>query len=639
MRKYLYFDIETYSAGKAMWDMPPQEFIRLFQYAWNDGEVKTTTNYEEMISLLEQADYLVGHNIHAFDLSVLYGKDSIRPLELAQQRKVIDTMILTHLVKPVPYSYTNREGHTFYDAASPGQAMKYYSLDNLCYQFKLPGKMGNLQELAKKHNPPKTLVRDLEYGLIPLDDPEFIEYAEQDIVAVRGLFQYLIRVQQKLEYDSDYLWREQELAAVLAQISRNGIRIDVDRAKEKVAQQEERRDSIMNWLVENYDFPTTGKQPWKSAAGKEAILKAFASYGITPKHPLWIKTPKGAPSFSGDVLKEVSQGTEAEELGEALAELLGQRSMAQLALDSVTADGRAHPNITMFQRSGRFSFTNPGITIYDQENKDVFLADEGTVCVELDFSNADARAVAAVSGDRNFAKRFETDENGKDLYDGHNLSGEAFFGKDMYWSQLADDGKPLLRPVAKASTHAIGYNIGPKKLAVTLNTVARKMNLGREFGEDEARSIIDAYHRDYPRIAQWKWEVIAEGDQYGYVTNDWGRRMSIDTHVWNPYRQEYGSRSYNQSPSLIGQSTTRECMSDAILKLARKGEKWARSIRGVIHDALVVDLPEETVEEDVKVVVECMETVFRPKRRGSIAIPFPVGVGSLTAKNWKEGAH
>lgn len=623
--KYLYLDIETHGADE-MWDMPPEEFFRLGQYAWDDGEVVLTESRQEMIEQIEKARYIVGHNIISFDLTALYGKDSIRPLELVQQRRVIDTMVLAHLLTPAPYSYTDRNGHTFYDAAKPERAMRYYSLDNLAYQFHLQGKFGDIKELARKYNPPKTPSRSLDFGLIPLDDPDFLEYSRQDIIAVRDLYKHLMFVQSRVRYSEYYTWRELELAGIMAQISRNGILVDQNLAQHRIQEQQDRQREIMRWLVDEFNFPTTGKQPWKSAAGKEAILRALESYGIFfgAANTDWPATPTGAPSFSGDTLVAITAGTEAEALGSALAELQGQRSMAQLALDSTHSDGRAHPNVTAFQRSGRWSFTNPGVTIWDVNNKDLFLADPGHVCVEFDFSNADARAVAALSGDLEYARRFEVDANGDAKYDGHNLTGEVMFGDD-YYKLLDEHGKPALRPLAKMGGHAQNYNIGSKKLAATLTAQSAKLGLNRTFTPADAQLLIDNFNRTYWLVKRWKDRAVAEGES-GFVTNTWGRRMVVDK-----------DRSYTQSPALYGQSTTREVMGDALIKISRLGPAWARRMRAVIHDALVIDLPEATAAQDAETVKACMEQVVCPD--GGIPIHFPAGVGPLDAHNWKEGAH
>src|SRR5699024_7046858 len=112
-----------------------------------------------------------------------------------------------------------------------------------------------------------------------------------------------------------YIWREMELHSVLARMSSNGIRPDVELAQKKVNEQQKFTDETMDWLQKEFDFPTEGKAPWKSNAGKAAILKALASYEITPEHEEWERTATGNPSFSGDVMLAVTKGTDAEELG------------------------------------------------------------------------------------------------------------------------------------------------------------------------------------------------------------------------------------------------------------------------------------------------------------------------------------
>ena len=636
MNNMLFFDIETHSADKRH-DMEPREFFRLGQYARGDGPVVLTEDYDEFMAVVDAAPYVAGHNIFAFDLPAMYGNESLRPLQRGQFRRAVDTMILAHLLTPAPYSYTSRNGHTYFDAAAPNNAMRYYSLDNLAFQFNLPGKMGDLKELAKKHNPPKTLVRDLDFGLIPTDDPEFREYAEGDIVAVRALYKHLMWVLSTSDYNRDYIWREMETAAVNARITSNGLYIDTAAAQATVDEQARSREEILTWLVNDFDFPTEGKQPWKSDAGKGAIQRILAAYGIVfGEHPEWTATEKGAPSFAGDTLIAITAGTDAEHIGIALAELQGQRSMAQLALESTHADGKAHPDITMFQRSGRFSYLRPGLTVWDTPNKHVFLADPGHVAVELDFSNADARAVAALSGDREYAKRFDTDEDGNDLYDGHNLNGEALFGKGDYCAPGYDDhGRPILRPLAKMIGHALNYNAGAKKLTSEANKACKALGIDREFETGDLYDMINNFESTFPRLAAWKNRVVREGES-GAVVNAWGRRMVIDK-VWDKARGEYRSRSYTQAPALHGQSTTREVMSDALIKLARLGGDWPYRIKGVIHDALWVCLPKETVDTDIQQVVECMETVFHPK--GGIPIPFPVGVGPTGAENFRDASH
>lgn len=609
-KKYAFVDIESHNAGRE-YGMSPREFFRLGQYAWDDGPVQLTTDYDEFMAVIREADYVVGHNVLNFDLPVLFGVESMEHLEMALQRKVVDTLVLGSLLTPAPYSYTNDKGHTFYDAAAPERAKRWLSLENLCYQFGLPGKFGNLKELAKKHNPPKTKMSDLDFGLIPLDDKEFLAYASEDVVAVRGLYYYLLNQIKEQEYSGEYIWREMIVWAINSQITKNGVKVDIQEAQDRVEHLKQERDEIMGWLVEEFNFPTEGKAPWKSNPGKEAIKAAFKSYGITPKHEKWAETASGAPSFSGDTMIAVSEGTEAERLGRGIATLQGQRSLAQLALESVYEDGMAHPSIMCLQRSGRTSVTKPGLTIWTARGpgaveKRYFVADEGHVMVEADFSAADARAVAAVSGDAAFAKRFEPG------VDSHDLTGEIFYGREAYYANREE-----LRPKAKAGGHALAYRVGAKKLAAT---VGAEPHQGTEY--------LQNYKKAYPLVARWQDKITEAGERQGYVENHWGRRMMVDE-----------GRSFTQSSALIGQSTTREMLFDGLIRIAQDDMEAIRFVKMIVHDAIVFSVPEDGVEGRVSWLMDHMQATFHPGDPVSLDVLFPMEHGPLDRKDWYSCAH
>lgn len=608
-KQYVFFDCETHNAGLE-YGMEPEQFVRLFQYAINDGPVKMITDLAQAKQILRDADFIVGHNIINADLNWMFGVDSMEPLQMSLDQKVIDTYVLANLVTPAPYMYTDRTGHTFYDASKPERAMRWLSLANLCHQFGLPGKMGDLSEIAKRYNPGKTAKRDLQYGVIPLDDAEFLEYAEQDIVAVRGLYYHLLAELKKQDYPGDYVWREMVKWALNAQITKNGVTVDVAEAERRVAELAEERDRIMAWLVEKYDFPTAGKQPWKSSAGKEAILAALKDYGITPDSVLWDETTSGAPSFSGDTMVAVTEGTEAEEFGRALATLQGQRSLAQLALESVHEDGKAHPSILCLQRSSRTSVTRPGLTVWTARGpgaveKRYFVPDPGHKMVSMDYSAADARAVAAVSGDPEFAKRFEPG------VDSHDLTGEIFFGSEEYYAD-----RDRLRPIAKMGGHALAYRIGARKLASSVGVDIQT-----------ATRFIENYKKAYPFVARWQDDITAFAEEHGYVVNSWGRRMPVDD-----------GRAFNQASSLIGQSTTTEVLYDGLISIARDNIEVIRWVRMPVHDEIVLSIPETDLSWGIDYVVSNMSTTFNPNTPVSRPIEFYISAGQ-PADNWHLATH
>lgn len=675
VKRTLFYDTEGYSAGREI-ELGPREYVRLFQYAWDDGPVHMTTDYDEMISLIREADFIVAHNQMSYDLTALFGYESLEPLRMARERKVIDTFYLANLLIATPERFTMRNGRVAVETTDPvSHSMVWLSLDNLCHQLGLEGKLGNLKDLAKKYNPPGTKVADYEYGLIDLEDPEFLAYAEQDVIAVRSLYKYLLGEIKRQDYPGEYIWREMyALSAIVGQIHRNGIKVDVDFAQSRIQKQEERKIVLMQELVDKYDFPTEGKSPWASAAGKEATLKAMSDYGFTPDNtPEWPRTPKGAPKLGGKDLLLFTEGTEAEEFVRTLGELKGQRSTAQLVLDNLKPDGRVHPDITALQRSGRFSFTRPGVTIFGdrteelRQDKAIFTAEEGKVMAGFDYSNADARAMAGLSGDHEYALRFAEDEEGNLLYDGHNLSGQAVFGEAIYYEGRTpeENPKPRLRPVAKVYSHASNYGIGAYKLATQLNLACKQLGIDLFFwapaGKNKdgtykakpinvpekfqhvvnrdtltgaaipdgmflTRDMIDRASESYPFLARFKLEAYEEAETFGYVTNAWGRKIFV-----------HKSRAYTGGPAAYGQNATAEMMKDAIISLCERGEYYIRAMRAIIHDELLMEFDEATIDRDIAVVKECMEVDFDPKNRVGFKIKFPVGHGY--GKTWKSASH
>src|SRR5690606_31037769 len=76
---------------------------------------------------------------------------------------------------------------------------------------------------------------------------------------------------------------------------------------------------------------------------------------------------------------------------------------------------------------------------------------------------------------------FAQDEEGNDLYDAHNLTGEAVFGVDAYytgWDGPRDaKARPPLRPATKPIGHGSNYSIGAWKRAVGINEACREKGL------------------------------------------------------------------------------------------------------------------------------------------------------------------
>jgi DNA polymerase-1 len=572
----LFLDTETLDVEK-LWEVDATTFFRLGQFAWGEGDVQITRDIDVIRDAIRSARLIIGHNLHSFDLSYLMGGDAVG-------LNVFDTMVHANLVTPAPYLFRTRRGSNL-KSDKPETARRFYALDALCWTFGLDGKHGDLKEMARRHN--------CGIGEIPIND-EYVAYAKQDIVSSRELARSYWSYAEPTEYE----WREQELAAILAQIQRNGFRIDKSIARARVEELQNRKDELLAKLVRDYDFPTDGLKPWLSKSGKEAIATILTEHGVDLSD--LPKTPKGATSFKGSALVEVTHGTDAEELGEELAELMGQRSLAQLALDSADAQGVCHTSITAFQRSGRFSVTKPGLTVWNSRGKGAieksyFVPDDGYDLLELDYSNADQRVVAGYSQDRAYMDVFNND---RDL---HEMAGRA-----VYTNALYDTDPKTYRNSAKAMNHAYAYGAAAKTLS---ETTGSELEVAEKFVRERGRM--------FPRIGTWQQQVRNAAEK-GWLINDWGRRMPVDR-----------GREYTQAPALMGQSGTREIMVDALFRIRDRG--LLSYVRVIVHDAIVAVVPHADRDSVRDGLVAAMETRWRN-------VDFPVSHGGYGA-NWYDAGH
>lgn len=611
MQGTLVFDIESFESGQ-LYDMPPEEFVRLIGYAWDDGPVTITTDLEELKEQILKARWIIGHNIHEFDLRAVFGVKSNIPMELADQGRVYDTFTHAGLVHPAPYKALNRFGKTAtYD--TPEKMLKWFSLNEQAYQLGVPGKLFELKELALEFGDPSLPKPERAkdgYGKIPVSDDRYVRYLIADVEASRHVAKKLM-AKGPLDH---YAKRTQRVASRAAVISSNGVRVDKEKATERRDLLKGKRDEIMAWLVEEFNFPTEGKQPWRSKVGKEAVIKALASKGITEgTRPLWKRSEKtGDLSLGGEVLLELTEGSEAEELGKALANLMGQRSLSQLTLDSMHSDGFVHPQITMLQRSGRWSTTKPGLTVWTSRGpnaveKEYYVPDsDDEVFLEIDLSNADARVVAWYSGDVKYAERFQPGA------DGHLINAWAAWGKDVVGTDKSDPVTASYRQKAKVLGHGWSYGGGYKTLAA-------------QTGVDlmAAKQFCDGMAKTYDRIIKWQNSVRAFARNNGYVVNWWGRKMWVEP-----------GREYTQAPALLGQSGTTELMSDLLLALPHH---WVRRAKIQVHDAMLFCVPADKFEESREYLVEMMSQKLDAPVGGQV-MDFPAEPGP-PGRDWYLADH
>lgn len=577
--KVLFLDIETHNA-EMRWDMPLDDFFRLGQYGWGyDGEIVLTTDIDEVLYAIDEAVGVVAHNGHTFDFSVLLGD---KALGMSRKRKLFDTMIFANQVMPPPFFFETRSGRRASTIGKPEIIGTFLSLDHLAFELGVDGKAESLRELAKEFNPPGTKQADIDFGLIPINDKRFREYARQDIVVLRGVLKELLRIQSV----TDVEWREQMTVAIDAQMMRNGFNVDVPLVTKRHEEQMSLKHTLLSELQEKYNFPQEGKKPWSTKVGKQAILDLMADNNITPENTEWERTKSGALSFSKDVILDITKGTPAEELGMQLAQLSGMRTLPEQVLDNIHTDNRLHPDISCWQRSRRRSVTKPGLTTWGErsgkENKEYLIASPGHKLIEFDLSNADQRIVVLESGDLEYAKNFV---DGADPYE---IPAILMFGEDEYLSKhlpgwetsAAIRKKNPLRNIAKGLSHAYAYGASAHTLSLT---AGQPLELAKLF--------VQAMQRGYPGVIAWQNRVREEATrQNGFMVSRWGTRMRCQP-----------DKIYTQAPAFHGQSGTTNILYDGLLRLPDEILMW---LVCPIHDAVLFDIPEDKLEWAIPIIRE-----------------------------------
>lgn len=157
--------------------------------------------------------------------------------------------------------------------------------------------------------------------------------------------------------------------------------------------------------------------------------------------------------------------------------------------------------------------------------------------------------------------------------------------------------------------HGWSYGGGAKKLSwltgLPLETTQR---------------FIDGMAKKYPTLTRWQLKIRKEAERLGSTINLWGRKMVVEK-----------DRAWTQSVALHGQSGTAEILKDGLIRILERDPRLIKWIVGTVHDALIVDIPEEHLYWAPKEIQDCMETNIN-------GIDFPVEHGK-PAHNWYLAGH
>lgn len=257
---------------------------------------------------------------------------------------------------------------------------------------------------------------------------------------------------------------------------------------------------------------------------------------------------------------------------------------------------RLHPDFhQMRTATGRFACSGPNLQQIPRNSEEApfrecFNPEPGNKLVVSDYSSAEMRIMADLSGDEKMINAFK---NGLDMH--------SFVAAMMFNEEYVDDFKqkhPDLRQAAKAIGFGLMYGMGPMGLAARL-----------EIPKDRAQNYMDKYFSAFPKVKRYLDKVSREAVRKGYSTTPAGRkRWYVKPDRTDPdYRRKVGSIERRAKNHPI-QGTNADAIKYAFIFLKERIEKEDidAMITLTIHDEIVCEVKEEQAEYFGKVLSEEM---------------------------------
>ena len=444
-----------------------------------------------------------------------------------------------------------------------------------------------------------------EYGVEqPQMDSRLIE--QDSMVKWAAIYPALYRViDDKISQNTQHkLLHEIELplAKVLAQMEELGFAVDKAGIAEYGEIMQNKIDRLQDLVYEEVGYQFNLNSP------KQLGEALFIKLGL----PAGKKTKTGY-STNAEVLEKLRYEHPVVEL------ILEYRTLAKIKstycdglLKVVEEDGRIHSSFNQTEtRTGRISSTEPNLqnipvrTDVGRELRKFFVAKEGCVLVDADYSQIELRVLAHVANDSGMIEAFKEND---DIH--RNTAAQVFhMPREMV--------TPLMRSRAKAVNFGIIYGIGAFSLAKNIG-VTRK----------EAEEYIKTYLDHFSGVRNYMTNVVEHAKETGYVETLFGRRRYLpELSSSNFNLRSFGERVAMNMPI---QGTAADIIKIAMIRVVHRLEKEGLRARLIlqVHDELIVEAPEEEAPLVQQLLTEEMEQ--------AIHLSVPMVAEATIGKTWYD---
>lgn len=398
------------------------------------------------------------------------------------------------------------------------------------------------------------------------------------------------------------------LLKVLADVERNGVKVDEDTLKQFSKEIEKDVKVLEQQIYEKAGVT------FNIASPKQLGEVLFDKLQLDPKAK---KTKTGQYKTGEDVLLTLANKSDI------VQDILDFRQLQKLKSTYVDAlPNLINPNSGLIHTSynqavaatGRLSSTNPNLqnipirTERGREVRKAFISrNENWTLLSADYSQIELRIMAELSQDVNMLEAFK---QGLDI---HKATAARVYSVSL--EEVNSD----MRRNAKAVNFGIIYGQSAFGLSQNLG-ISRK----------EAAEIIDQYFTQYTGIRKYMGEVIEFAKENGYVETILKRRRYLrDINSANMTVRGFAERNAINAPI---QGSAADLIKIAMINIQK--DIAERGLEGKmimqVHDELVFDVPNHEINE--------FKSIIENRMKNAIEMQVPIEIEIGEGRNWLE-AH
>ena len=407
------------------------------------------------------------------------------------------------------------------------------------------------------------------------------------------------------ENGQEKLYQEVELplVTVLAHLEINGFLVDDNQLKEFADKLGEKIDALTNEI-----YMLAGEE-FNINSPKQLGVILFEKLELKP-----VKKTKTGYATNADVLEKLRDKHPIVNF------IMEYRQLAKLKstyCDGLTAvvNPNTHRIHSVFTQTvtvtGRLSSTEPNLqniptrTELGREIRKMFVAKDGYVLVDADYSQIELRVLAHIANDETMINAFRNNE------DIHAVTASQVLGIPL------EDVTKEQRSSAKAVNFGIVYGIGEFSLAQDLHISVK-----------EAKAYIESYLEKYHGVRNYMESIKEQAKKDGYVKTMLNRIRYIPELKSPNYNiRQFGERVALNTPI---QGTAADIIKLAMVRVDN------RLINEGLKSKLILQVHDELIVEAHKDEVDKVKQILSEEMQNAMELNVPLKVDMSTGHSWYD---